>query len=550
MNRKEPDWLKKAVFYQIYPQSFCDSNADGIGDIPGIISKLDYIKEIGFTAIWLNPVYVSPFHDAGYDVSDFYKVAPRYGTNDDLKHLFSEAKKRDIKVVLDIVAGHTSTEHPWFKKSCMADKNQYTNYYIWNQDWLDDADGLNMVNGYAERNGSFAVNFFSSQPALNYGFAKPNPKKKWQLPTDHSDVLTVGEELKKVMRFWLELGCDGFRVDMASSLIKKDSGHKAAISFWRKVRKMFDEEYPEAVLVSEWSYAPQALKAGFHIDFMLFCGTSAYTSLFRNEPERDMFAHVPKSLFYENDGYDYRLKNRNSFFDNKGLGDISQFMTAYIRHYQETVKKGYISLATGNHDMPRISEDRSSLDLELIFAFIATMPGVPFVYYGDEIGMRNVKDLKSVEGGYTRTQARTPMQWDATKNAGFSQAPAEKLYLQIDPDKSRPHVKGMLKSDDSLLSRLKHLIKIRKSFRSLQADGLFECIPVKGKNGVLAYTRINDNERSLIVFSPSSEPQIFSFQLKVCIHLEKVVCVNLEATNESGIISVRTCASGYGVFKY
>jgi maltose alpha-D-glucosyltransferase/alpha-amylase len=476
-------------------------------------------------------------------------VAPRYGSNDDLKQLFAEARKREIKVVLDIVAGHTSTEHQWFKESCKAEKNQYSNYYIWNEDWLDDADGLNMINGYAERNGNFAINFFATQPALNYGFATPNPKKKWQLPTDHADVLTVGEELRKIMRFWLQAGCDGFRVDLAPSIIKNDPGRKAVIKFWQKFRQMFDEEYPEAVLISEWSYAPQALKAGFHTDFMLHCGTSAYTSLFRNEPERDLFSHIPRSLFYEDDGYDHQLKNRNSFFDGRGLGDINQFMTTYLRHYQETVKNGYISLSSGNHDMPRINDGRSDLDLELVFAFIATMPGVPFVYYGDEIGMKSLKGLKSVEGGYTRTQARTPMQWDATTNAGFSTAPAHKLYLPIDPDENRPNVKSMLKSSGSLLNKIKLLLKIRKDYRSLHADGRFEFVPVKNINDILAYTRTHGNERLLMIFSPSLEPKAFSFKLDGCKSLEKIIGVNLEATNKIGRINVKACSSGYGVFK-
>ncbi|MEI8245297.1 MAG: alpha-amylase family glycosyl hydrolase [Lentisphaerota bacterium] len=549
MKRQEPSWLKRAIFYQIYPQSFCDSNGDGIGDIQGIISRLDYIKETGFNAIWLNPIYVSPFKDAGYDVADFYKVAPRYGSNDDLKQLFHESKKRGIKVVLDIVAGHTSTEHQWFKESSKAEKNQYSNYYIWNDDWLDDADGLNMINGYAERNGNFAINFFSSQPALNYGFAKPDPKKRWQLPTDHPDVLAVGEELKKVMKFWLQAGCDGFRVDLAPSLIKKDTGHRAVTKFWQKFRQMFDEEYPEAVLISEWSYAPQALKAGFHTDFMVFCGTSAYTSLLRNEPERDLFSYIPKSLFYENDGYDYQLKNRNSFFDSRGLGDINQFMTTYIRHYQETVNKGYISLVSGNHDMTRMNDNRSDLDLELIFAFIATMPGVPFIYYGDEIGMRNVKGLTSVEGGYTRTQARTPMQWDATENAGFSNAPADKLYLPVDPDKSRPNIKNMLENSDSLLSKIKHLLKIRMEYNSLQADGKFYFVPVKKENSVLVYTRMHGKERLLMIFSPGSAPKEFCFKLDGCKPLAKITVANLEAADNNGEIKVKTCSSGYGIFK-
>ncbi len=549
MNRKEPSWLKNAVFYQIYPQSFCDSNGDGIGDIQGIISKLDYIKDTGFNAIWLNPIYESPFKDAGYDVSDYYKVAPRYGTNEDLRQLFAEAKKRGIRVILDIVAGHTSTEHEWFKASCKAEKNKYSNYYIWNEDWLDDSDGLNMINGYAERNGNFAINFFSTQPALNYGFADPDPRKKWQLPTDHPDVQAVGEELRKLMEFWLQQGCDGFRVDLAPSLIKKDKGRKAVIQFWQKFRKIFDEKYPEAALIAEWSYAPQALKAGFHIDFMIFCGTSAYTSLFRNEPERDMFQYIPKKVFYEIDGYDYELKNQNSFFDRGGHGDINQFMTTYLRHYQETKENGYIAMVSSNHDMPRINDNRNALDLELIFAFIMTMPGTPFIYYGDEIGMRNIKGLVSVEGGYTRTQARTPMQWDTTANAGFSTAPASKLYLPIDPDEARPNVQSMLADDNSLLNRFKNILKIRKAHESLQADGDFEFIPVTNAANVLAFIRKSANEKLLMLFAPGADGGEFSFKLDTAQTPTAIRAVNMELSCRDGIATCKTSNSGYGIFK-
>ena len=162
-------WLDTAVFYEIYPQSFRDSNADGMGDINGIIEKLDYVKDLGCDAIWLNPLFESPFGDAGYDVSDYYTVAPRYGTNDDLARLFREVHSRGMKILLDLVPGHTSVKHKWFMESMKAEKNEYTDRYVWTGS-IWEKPGMNCILGFSPRNGVCAVNFFSHQPALNYGF--------------------------------------------------------------------------------------------------------------------------------------------------------------------------------------------------------------------------------------------------------------------------------------------------------------------------------------------------------------------------------------------
>ncbi|OPJ58015.1 alpha-amylase family glycosyl hydrolase [Clostridium oryzae] len=249
-----PAWLDNAVFYEIYPQSFMDTNSDGIGDIRGIIKKLDYIKELGCNAIWLNPCFTSPFADAGYDVSDYYTIAPRYGTNDDIKELFEKVHEKRMHIILDLVPGHTSTEHYWFKESMKASENKYTHRYIWTDNiWKDFKDVTSIagcIRGISDRNGSCAVNFFSTQPALNYGFA--NPKEPWQFSVDSQEAIGTREAMKDVMRFWLKMGCDGFRVDMAGSLVKNDEGSKETIKLWQNFRSFMDKEFPEAALISEW----------------------------------------------------------------------------------------------------------------------------------------------------------------------------------------------------------------------------------------------------------------------------------------------------------
>ena len=209
MNTAFPSWLDDAVFYEIYPQSFMDSNNDGIGDFEGIIQKLDYIKGLGCTAIWLNPCFESPFGDAGYDVADYYKAAPRYGTNDDLKRLFDEVHRRDMHILLDLVPGHTSVRHEWFIQSMKAQRNEYSDRYIWTDSIWEEPTGLASIRGISDRDGSCGVNFFSHQPALNYGYYKPDPEKKWQQSiTDEGPQATINA-MKDIMRFWLKMGCDG-----------------------------------------------------------------------------------------------------------------------------------------------------------------------------------------------------------------------------------------------------------------------------------------------------------------------------------------------------
>lgn len=170
-------WLKDAIFYEIYPQSFYDTNGDGIGDFNGITAKLDYIKSLGCNAIWMNPCFDSPFSDAGYDVRDYKKVAERYGTMEDIENLFAEAHKRDMHILLDLVPGHTSEEHAWFTESKKAEQNEYSDRYMWTDGWLCGGAGLNYIAGESPRNGAYIVNFFKCQPALNYGVL--NPTERW-----------------------------------------------------------------------------------------------------------------------------------------------------------------------------------------------------------------------------------------------------------------------------------------------------------------------------------------------------------------------------------
>ena len=451
-----PDWLKNAIFYEIYPQSFYDSNGDGIGDIQGIIKKLEYVKQLGCNAIWLNPVYDSPFMDGGYDVRDYKKVAPRYGTNDDLVELFKTAHEMGIKIILDLVPGHTSDQCEWFKQSQRHGQNEYSNRYIWTDSVWEAPPQYRLMCGISERDGNYLVNYFSSQPALNYGFAKvthPN----WQLSTDHPDCLKTIEALKDIMRFWLDLGCDGFRVDMADSLVKNDDDKRPTARIWRGIREMLDTEYPEAALVSEWCDPERAINdAGFHCDFYLDHRGNGYSTMFR----------------YMN----YETGQDESYYCKDGRGDITVFTEEYTRALEKTRGNGYISFITGNHDVPRMTRTLDDRAIRLAYATILTMPGAPFIYYGDEIGMRYIENLPSKEGGFSRTGSRTPMQWSGGKNLGFSDADSDKLYLPIDTAPDAPTVENQTGRPDSIYETVKELIRLRRENAELGADGDFEVV--------------------------------------------------------------------------
>ncbi len=492
-----PAWLKDAVFYEIYPQSFCDSNGDGIGDFNGIISKLDYIKELGCNALWINPCYDSPFKDAGYDVRDYKKVAPRYGTNEDLVNLFRKAHARGMHVLLDLVPGHTSEEHEWFRMSQKAEKNEYSDRYVWSENVFNGMAGRPYVAGESERSGAYMLNFFKCQPALNYGFLRPN--EDWQLPMEAPACMATKEAMKDVMRFWLDLGCDGFRVDMADSLVKGDDEMKSGTSrIWKDVRRMLDRDYPEAAMVSEWCNPELSLKAGFHMDFMLDGWSRPCSYLLRDYKNYDDHA-VLHGGFAGDKKADW-LEDHTYFRKDSG-GSIRSFLNGYERMYENTKEDGYICFITCNHDTPRLSLNLDDTERRLAYAFLLTMPGAPFIYYGDEIGMRYQQQLPTKEGGYERTGTRTPMQWDSTANLGFSTAAPKDLYLPVDPSADAPTAESQMADAGSLYHTIKEVLALRHANADLQADGSFETIYGEDMEPMYVYRRGS----LILAVNPSSQ---------------------------------------------
>jgi len=473
-----PSWLDSAVFYEIYPQSFQDTDSDGIGDLRGIIRRLDYIRELGCNALWINPCFESPFNDAGYDISDYCRVAPRYGTNDDLCDLFREAHRLGLRVILDLVPGHTSSQHPWFAESKKAETNEFSHRYIWTDSVWKDFNGVTSVWGslraVSDRDGSCALNFFTSQPALNYGFARVT--QPWQHSCDSPAALATREAMKEVMRFWLALGCDGFRVDMAGSLVKDDIDGEATIALWKEFLQFLGDEYPDAAVISEWGDPARSLRGGFHMDFLLHVGPSHYNDLFRcDEP----------------------------FFSRRGRGDASAFIEYYENARASSGNRGLICIPSGNHDMDRLSRRLDAEEIKIAFAFLLSMPGAPFIYYGDEIGMRYLENLVSVEGGYNRTGSRSPMQWDATLNAGFSCAAPQRLYIRQDEDPGRPTVEKTIAEADSIYNEVKKIIAIRAAHEVLQSSGDITFLSGRVRGEALVYLRTGKSEKILVAINPA-----------------------------------------------
>ncbi|MCR4879740.1 MAG: glycosylase [Bacilli bacterium] len=444
------------IFYEIYPTSFYDSNNDGIGDINGITMKLDYILELGCNALWINPFYLSPFNDGGYDIVDHKLIDPRFGTLDDFKHLLDEAHKRDIKVMVDLVPGHTSEEHPFFIKSGEEEPNKFSNLFIWTNDVWNYNSKYKLISGRHPRNGNYMVNFFSFQPALNFGF-KDIDDPSWQMSYKDERTFQARDFIVDIILYWLEVGVDGFRVDMADSLVKNDDSKEATIEVWHYIFNKVKIKYPDAFFVSEWCNPWQAFKAGFDSDFVLDHHDNFYHAFIR----ADEYSNGPSVL---------------------NGGDPSFFLEDLYHRYEASLNdEGYLAYITGNHDVLRLthyaSEEKERVYLMLMFF----LPGIPFIYYGDEIGMKYVH-LANKDGGYQRVGSRTPMQWDHLKNAGFSKS--DELYLPV-YRASKVTLEDERDDKDSLFHYIQKLIEIRKNNEVLKG----KYMQISEKDKIISITR-------------------------------------------------------------
>ena len=486
-----PAWLENAVLYQVYPQSYQDSDGDGVGDLAGLVSRLDYIESLGVDAIWLNPVFDSPFADAGYDIRDFRKVAPRYGSNADLERLFREARERGMRVVLDLVAGHSSDEHAWFESSSRSDAGEHADYYIWTNTKLIPEFGM-MVRSKHRRAGYYRKNFFDCQPALNYGYGLRLPFAKWEQPIDAPGPAAVRQELKDIIAYWMERGASGFRVDLAQSLVKRDFGYAKTVEVWRDIRDWFEARWPDGVLISEWGCPEASIHSGFHVDFALPWTMPGAAAMIFNE------------------GGTYPGGSR-AYFDARGRGSAHTFLRSFLAQREATRAHGVISIPTANHDFqrPNCGPRRTVDELKALMLYHLTFSDLPTLYYGDEIGMRHLEGLPDREGSvllgrFNRAGARTPMQWDDSKNRGFSTAATADLYLPVDESETAPSVAQQADDDTSLLALTKALIAIKKRSSAFTRRAELKVLSGDGRGEYpLVYTRTFGDERWLVVINPT-----------------------------------------------
>lgn len=552
--KRGPEWLRDGVIYQVYPSSYKDSDGNGIGDIRGVISELDYIESLGVRAIWFNPLFVSGWIDGGYDVIDFYRVDPRFGTNNDMVELIEKAHAKGIKVMLDLVAGHTSDKHPWFIQSSQDTNLQYSDYYIWSDrlpdakaerdletmlkdpNYMQNTIGKWMKSEYP-RNKFYMKNFYACQPSLNYGYANPDPSRPWEQGVDAPGPKAVRQELKDIIAFWYGKGVDGFRVDMANSLVKNDKDKKEIMNLWREIREWSDKNYPDHVLMAEWGSPKYCLAAGYNIDMDLN-GTKAHN----RRMYFDRKHQADGGSYFSLNGGQPSVKDLygNAWPEDKidSKTTAAEMLKEYYDYFtdclESTETMGYFATITGNHDHLRINMGaRNTPDqLKVMLTWVLTMP-MPILYYGDEIGMRSLVDLPNVEGanhnGKERSGARTPMQWTSGETAGFSTCSPDKLYLPVctewspatsypqyldwkknfEAGKVKPIAKGEItvesqdKDPESILNWTRELIALRKSSEALWADSKFIPVFNESQPYPMVYLRSNGKETFLIALNPT-----------------------------------------------
>ena len=515
-------WWKEAVVYQIYPRSFCDSNGDGIGDLNGITSKLDYLKELGIDVIWLSPVYKSPNDDNGYDISDYEDIMTEFGNMDDFDKMLAAAHERGIKIVMDLVVNHTSDEHPWFVESRSSKDNEKRDYYIWKEgkDGKEPTNWGSAFSGpawkYDEKTDMYYLHLFSvKQPDLNW----ENPK--------------VRKEVFDMMTRWCEKGIDGFRMDVIS-LISKPEG------------------YPDAKVV------------GLYGD-MGICANGPKVHDYLKEMNEKVLSKFDIMTVGETAGVTLEEAKKYANTDGSELNMVFQFEhtdldggekfkwstkpmpLVPLKENLSKWQKGldgvaWNSLYFCNHDQPRIVSrlgDESDAYRELSAKCIATclhmMQGTPYVYQGEELGMTNTvfntvddfRDLESINayrelvesGLYTdedmfpkiahksRDNARTPMQWDASENAGFTTG---KPWIAVNPNYKKINVADQLKREDSVFHYYQKLIRLRKE-NEIIVYGNYELLLPEDEN-IFAYIRTLDNQKLLVVCNFSKSEQKFDFQ--------------------------------------
>jgi maltose alpha-D-glucosyltransferase/alpha-amylase len=506
-------WYKDAVFYEVYVRGFYDGNADGNGDLRGLTEKLDYLSELRVDCLWLMPIFASPLKDDGYDISDFRQIHPLLGTVEDFEALTRAAHERGIRVIADLVLNHTSDQHPWFQEGRRSPFSPYRSYYVWSETAEPYRQARVIFKDTHQSNWSYDTlaksnywhRFYSHQPDLNYD----NP--------------AVREEMLSVMRFWLDHGIDGFRVDAVPYLFEREGTSCENLpethEFCREMRRFVDQHYPGTVLLAEANQWPQDLVPyfgsgdEFHMAFNFPLMPRLFMALRREQcwpiiEIMDQSPAIPASC-------QWALFLRNH--DELTLEMVSDEERDYM--YGEYAKDARMRLNLGirRRLAPLIDFDRRQM--ELLHNLLLTLPGSPVLYYGDEIGMGDNIYLGDRNG------VRTPMQWSGDRNAGFSRADPSRLYqaVLLDPIShyQSVNVEAQLRSPTSLLNWLRRLIRVRKKY-PVFGRGTLRFVSCENRR-VVAYLREYEGQSVLVVNNLSANAQPAELDLRVfrdCVPVE------------------------------
>jgi maltose alpha-D-glucosyltransferase/alpha-amylase len=504
IDRSDPQWYRDAIFYQIHVKSFFDSNNDGIGDFEGVTQKLDYIKDLGVTALWVMPFYPSPLRDDGYDIAEYKDINPQYGTMRDFRRFVREAHARDLRVVTELVINHTSDQHPWFQRARRAKKgSHYRDFYVWSDTAKEYSDTRIIFLDTEKSNWTwddeakayFWHRFYSHQPDLNFD----NPR--------------VLASILQVMRYWLDMGVDGLRLDAIPYLIERDGTNCENLpethQVIKRIRQALDRSYSDRMLLAEANQWPEDTAPYFgdgdecHMAFHFPLMPRMYMGIAQEDrhPITDIMRQTPEIP----EGNQWAIFLRNH--DELTLEMVTESERDYLWTFYAGDRRARINLGIRRRLAPLLENDRRKV--ELLNSLLFSMPGTPFLYYGDEIGMGDNIYLGDRDG------VRTPMQWSPDRNGGFSRADPARLFLPAVQDPiygyEAVNVEAQLRSPSSQLNWLRRLIAVRRNFKAFGRGSLRFLYPSNRK--VLAYLREFDGETILCVANLSRAPQAVELDL-------------------------------------
>jgi len=544
------DWWKEAVIYQIYPRSFKDNNSDGIGDLQGIISQLDYIKNLGVDAVWLNPIFSSPNDDNGYDISDYRNIMSEFGTMQDFDELLQSMHERDLKLILDLVANHTSDEHEWFKQSRSSRDNPYRNYYHW---WpVEKGKPAKRYSFFDVESNAWKYDAQTNAYYLHY-FSVKQPDLNWENPK-------VRQEIYDIMRFWFDKGVDGFRMDVIP-FISKDTNFP---ELPEKYHGDFIRYYAEGPHLHEYLHEMyrEVLSKYNVMSVAEGVGIKTNTAMDFIDPERNEL-----NMLYHFDAIDIGyLLDVYKTIDPKGY-DLLEFKEIYSKWNDLFGDKGWGTIYLCNHDRPRMvtrwgndSDEFRELSSKMLTTFLLTMRATPFYYNGDELGMTNVKfdridDYRDIEtinmykqieasGGdlqqfleaqklSARDNSRTPFQWNDTLHAGFTSGVP---WIKVNQNYTTINAEQQEKDENSCLNYFRKLIRLRKQTPTL-IYGKYTLLD-KNNMKVYAYTRELNDHKILVLLNFSKDDAQANVDLKVA-NAKRLICNYTDVPLRNDAITLR-----------